>query len=493
MDRAMTIAHGKTLILSTMVAVLIGSCGGGSGSGGAGLAPPQPVGGIGRLGIAFGTISTFGSVVVNGVRYETGTAIITIDDAAGTEANLRVGEVVLVTGTIDDNLTTGTADEVIYDDNVEGPIESIDTTLGQLVLLGQLVVVSPDTSFDDSISPASLDGLMVGDIVEVSGFIAADGSIAATRIEKKPAGIQFEVHGTVSNLDTAALLFSINALVVDYSGATIDDFPGGQITDGDFVEAKGMSLGANGELIATQVELESITVTGDAGVRVEVEGLITRFVTPQDFDVAGTPVTTDGGTVFEGGVAADLGLNIKVEVEGDLDANGVIVADKVDIRRAKLIRAEALVDSVNAGGNSLVVLGITFNVDALTRFEDKSSADVKPLTIANINAGDYLELRGTEIPAGSGGVLVTILEREDVDPDTILQGFVETVSDPVLTILGVTIDTNGATVFRDDDDSVLTAAEFFNRVDVNSLVKATGVESSATTITASEVEFEFEN
>ena len=53
-----------------------------------------------------------------------------------------------------------------------------------------------------------------------------------------------------------------------------------------------------------------------------------------DFDVNGFPVTTDGQTVFEfeddsPATPADLGLNIKVEVEGRVDAMGVLVADKV--------------------------------------------------------------------------------------------------------------------------------------------------------------------
>lgn len=484
----------KPLLLGIIGSVIVGACGGsGSGGGDGSLAPPPPpVGGIGRLGIALGTISTFGSVVVNGVRYETDSATFLIDDSAGTESDLKIGQVVLIKGEIDDSLTTGIADEVTFDDNVQGPVDSIDLALGQLVVLGQLVIVGPDTSFDDSISPASLAGISVGDIVEVSGFVAADGSILATRIEDKPAGSPFEVHGVVSDLDAANFMFSIAGLVVDFATATLNDFPGGQISNGDFVEAKGNSFAANGELVADSVELESVGISGDDGDHVEVEGLITRFVSATDFDVSGIPVTTDGGTVFEGGDVADLGLNVKVEVEGDLDANGIIVADKVDIRRGKVVRATALVDSVDATTNSLVMLGITFTVDALTRFEDKSSADLRPLTIGDINADDYLEIRGGEFPAGSGQILATILEREDVDTRTILQGFVATVSDPTLTILGVTIETNGATVFRDVDDNILTSAEFFNQVDVNSLIKARGDESSVSTITASEVEFEFE-
>jgi len=472
----------------------ISACGGSSG--GAAVTPPPPppppTGGIGRNGVAVGPIGTFGSIVVNGVHYETDTAIFTVNDAPGTQDDLRVGDVVTVRGTIDDNGTTGTADEVTFDDSVKGPVESVDTVASRLVVLGQIVLVRPETSFDDSLSPPSLDGISVGLIVEVSGQIDANGDIVATRIEPKPAGTQFEVHGTVSGLDDINFRFNINGLVVDYRNAVLDNFPGNLISNGDFVEAKGLMLGGAGELSATSVELEALFPGANDGDRVEIEGFITRFVSTQDFDVAGLPVTITAGTVFEGGDANDLGLNIKVEAEGDIDANGVLVATKIDIRRAKAVRATANADSVDAANNSLVVLGITVTVDALTRFEDKSNADVDPLTLADINAGDYLEIRGDEFPAGSGTILATIFEREDPDAEAILQGFVETISDPSFTILGVTIETNGATIFRDVNDSVISATDFFNQVAPNSLVKAKGTEISDSTIAATEVEFELE-
>jgi endonuclease/exonuclease/phosphatase (EEP) superfamily protein YafD len=52
------------------------------------------------------------------------------------------------------------------------------------------------------------------------------------------------------------------------------------------------------------------------------------------------------------------------------------------------------VDSVDAAGDSLVVFGIPVSIDALTRFEDQSDARVTPLTLADLNVGDYLEIRG---------------------------------------------------------------------------------------------------
>lgn len=481
-----------TILATSMLSVFAGC--GGSSSGGAAATPSAttpPVGGIGRNGIAVGPISTFGSVVVNGVRYDTSTASFTIDDATGTEDDLRVGDVVTVTGTIDDNGTTGTAETVTFDDSVKGPVESVDIVGSQLVVLGQTVLVRPETSFDDGFATPSLEGVNVGQIVEVSGQIDANGNIVATRLEPKPAGTQFEVHGTVSNLDSANMRFNINNLVVDYDSATLDNFPGGQISNGDFVEAKGTSLGAASELLAAQVELESLVPGATDGDRVEIEGFITRFASAQDFDVAGLPVTTNASTTFVGGAAADLGLNIKVEAEGDIDANGVLVATKVDIRRSKAVRMIATADSVDAANNSLVVLGITVTVDALTRLEDKSNADLDPLTLADVNAGDYLEIRGSEFPAGSGTILATIFEREDPDTEAILQGFVESVSDPSIVILGVTVNTSGA-IFRDVNDTPISAADFFNQVAPNSLVKAKGSEVSDTTISATEVEFELE-
>lgn len=481
----------SVLTMTFLTAVLVG-CGGGSYNDESNNGGPPPVGGIGRTGVAMGPISTFGSVVVNGVRYDTSSASIFVDGQPATQGDLRVGQVVVISGEVDDNQTTGTADEIHFDENVKGPVQSIDMVSGQLVVLGQTVITGPDTSFDDNIQPASLAGLAIGDLVEVSGQTMADGSIVATRIERKPAGTAFEVHGTVTNLDSVNLRFTINALVVDYSVAILNDFPGGQISNGDFVEAKGSTLDANGALSASEVEFKGLPVTGITGLYVELEGFITRFVSAQDFDVAGISVITNASTVFEGGVAADLGLNVKVEVEGELNANGAIVAEKVDIRRAKAVRATALVDSVNVAGNSLVMLGITFSVDALTRLEDKSNADVEPLRIADLNVGDYLEIRGSEFPAGSRQIIAALLEREDVDTRTILQGFVETVSNPSFTILGVTITTTGTTVFRDTDDSPISAAEFFSRVTAGSLVKADGTETSTTAITAQEVEFELE-
>jgi hypothetical protein len=479
------------------------ACGGGGGGSptagitGTGATPPPPnPNPAPASAVSLGTIAAFGSVFVNGVRFDTSGTEFEIDGEVGSQDDLRVGDVVLVVGTLDSGSTTnGAATSIVFDDAVEGPVQSVDTAANTLVVLGQTVRITASTSFDDSIRLASLAGVAVADVVEVSGLRQSDGSIEATRIEAKPVSNGFETTGLVSGLDTANLRFNINALVVDYSAAMLNDFPAGGIANGNLVEVKGgTTLAAGGMLTATRVEFKTGALSPNAGDRAEIEGFVTRFGDARNFDVSGFPVTTNDQTVFEGGVATDLGLDIKVEAEGNVDANGVLVATKIDIRRSRAIRLMALVDSVDPGSDSFVSLGITIKADALTRVEDKSSQDVEPFSVDQLVAMDYVEVRGVEFPAGSGEILAGLLEREDALAETELQGFVQAVQEPTFTILGVTITTNGGTVFRDAQDIVISSTEFFSQISQpgNHLVKADGTEVGTTEVVASQVEIEIE-
>ena len=463
-----------TLVLSiTLVA-----CGGGGNS----VAGIDAGGGPVKVGVvAKGTIAGFGSIVVNGVRYETTTASIDNDGVVGMQSDLKVGQVVIVKGSLDSNGTTGSADSVSFGDLVEGPISAVNTVAGTITVLGQLVFIDADTSFDDSISPPSIDGLAVNDTVEVSGFVRADGSISATRIEDKPVGTEFEVTGEVSNL--TASTFQINSLVVDFSAAQLDDFPTGSPQLGQLVEAKGQTLGGSGELLATRVEFKGSDLGADAGDRVEIEGFITRFASATDFDVEGVPVTTSGSTAFVNGTAADLGINRKVEVEGTIGATGVISATKVELKLANFIRIEGMVEA--KGTASLTIFGIPIGINSQTRLEDKSSADVRSFSLANISVGDYLETRGYE---DASGVVATLVEREDFNGDVAIRAFVDSVSDPTFTIRGVMIETNGGTTFRDLNNQVISAAAFFGQA-MGRLVEADGAPSNGG-IVADEVALE---
>ncbi len=482
------------LFLVFLTLFLMSACGGGGGGSETTTPPPittpPPTGGITRTGVAFATgpVTGFGSVIVNGIRYDTSGALFTKDGVSTTQDDLAVGHHVVVTGTIDDDNTNAMATSVDFDDNVEGPVSSFDPVTGIMVVLGQTVILGPDTSIDDSCP----DDLLSVAAVEVSGSVNADGAIVATRIECKSVLGEMEVTGTVSNLG-AAMTFQINALVVDYSAAAMDNFPS-PISDGDPVEAKGTSFGPNGELIATRVEFKGALFDGAEGDHAEIEGFITSFTNETQFEVNSIPVTTSTSTTFEGGAATDLGMNLKVEVEGEFDGSGTLVATKVEIKQAKVVRVTGLVDS--AAGDSLVILGITITTDSiLTRFEDKGAANIDPLSAGDLNAGDYVEVRGQEFPADSGELAATLLERDDPRARTELRGFVQAggVSRPSLTVLGVTINTDGNTVYRDVSHQVMFADDFWAQVAVGSLVDTNGAEITVTSLLAEELSLETAN
>jgi hypothetical protein len=288
-------------------------------------------GGSTRVVSVVGPITGFGSIVVNGVHYAVDNAQIEVDGDAGTVADLELGQVVSILGERDASGTTGTADTVHFLTNVRGAITALDVSSSAITVLGQTIVVGQSTVLDLGARPAAFSSLTVGDLVAVSGFVSANGAIDATRIESVAAGTSLLVFGVVSGLDVAALHFNIGALVVDYSQAVlIEGFASGGPSNGDRVIVKGTSVAASGALVASEVR-HVVDDGTQPGRDNEIEGLVTRFVSALDFDVAGKRVTTTAATTYQGGGAGALALNVRVEVVGTTDASGTIVASRIEI------------------------------------------------------------------------------------------------------------------------------------------------------------------
>jgi len=366
---------------------------------------------------------------------------------------------------------------------VQGPVSSIDLTGQTVVVLGQTVLVSTDTSFGEGISPASLAGIAVGDILEVSGMPTSSGDIQASRIERVPAGSPYRVTGTASGTDNMAKHLMINALVVDFSAAQLVGFMASGPKDGDRVEASGTMLGSAGELQATKLELRSgDDFSGDAEDSAELEGLVTRFASATDFDVGGHAVTTTSTTTYVGGMSTDLALNARVEVEGTVNSAGVLVATKVRFEPASATELVGQVDAVDTMNGIVTVLGIPATVNSMTRFEDQSDEDVSTFSLADVHTGDWLKIRGDESPAGSNMLVATRLERVGMQSGVRIAGTVKTAASPNFTILSVNIATTPTTDFHS-----LSSTTFFTGL----VGKSVWVEGSwdGTTLTATQASF----
>jgi hypothetical protein len=295
--------------------------------------------GTGTKTVSMGKVSAVGNgtLSLNGVSYDTTAATVTMDGSSSSADDLQVGMVVTVTGTTDDSGASGTASSIDYSDELEGVVEMIDLASQTLVVLGQTLQVTADTRFEHT---TDLSTLALGNIVEVSGFANADGMIQATYIELKatefiPGQDEIEVKGTVSSLDEAARTFMIGSLIVDYSTAVLDD--GLTLSNGASVEVKSTAgYNDSGALIASIVEPEDDDLGHDEDIgedsEVEIEGFVTdaTATSEYDFKVNGQPIKLSDTTEFEDGTAADIRLNVRLEVEGTLDANGILQAREVD-------------------------------------------------------------------------------------------------------------------------------------------------------------------
>lgn len=357
-----------------------------------------------------GTVTQFGSIYVNGVRYDTDQAVFLIDGKLGYETDLQVGQVVTVFGSIDAGGTTGIADLVIYEDAVEGPVTGVDPLLNQLTVLGQTVMVSDDTSYSIREDVDSLSDLRDGDMVEVSGHVNAEGVIVATHIGSATVDDDFEVTGTVLSVSSDSYRLTIGGLSVDFSAANVYGLPCGTPEVGQQIEVTGSY--ASGEFIAASISNATRAIAAIAGDEVEIEGLVTNYAAPWDFEVDGMPVSIGWGTQFEGGWLFHIAPNARLEVEGYVAGDGRLIADTVQFERTGSDRIEGQVESIL--GDRVVIGGVTIRVGTETEYEDSSDADEHRFGFDNLRTGDHIRVSSY---SDDGEIIATRLERRERPDD----------------------------------------------------------------------------
>ncbi len=310
-----TLRH-SLLVLTLAASLTSGSCGGGATFGG----------GIGGTGLVIGTITDFGSIVVEGVEFDTSAAIVTIDGQPAAATDLALGMVVTVSGEIDATGTAGVADTVEFTSLLEGPVSAVDVTAKTATILGQTVRVDADTVLD-RIAP---DASAIGVPVRVSGFIDGDGTIHATRISRRPAGRPLVITGTVRRLDNLARRFRVRGIEIDFSSAVIDAIPPGGLRDGLLARVTLVASPANSVVQALRVQFIEPPVDRVSNVEVRVAGFVSALDPPRQFvlnELATVRVVAD--TVFVGGTASDVALNVKLAVVGRLTKERVVVARRI--------------------------------------------------------------------------------------------------------------------------------------------------------------------
>lgn len=374
-------------VAATLAAIALAGCGGGMqagvGSGGSG-AP---------LSVGLGTVTGFGSIIVNGERYDERAAEVLVDEQpdrarAATVAAIRLGmraelqhrNLVVTTATV--------AAEVI------GPVTSVSAT--SFIALGQTVRVDADparpTVFEGLDSLADLAN---GAVVEVHGDRAGTGEILASRVELKPAGLALvRVAGIATSV--SGRNFSIGALSVDASSAATVP-AGATIANGQRVVAWTDVPYTGGALAAKVVRVGAATIAPNTAVT--LDGVIGDFQGAGSFRVSGVPVSAAQVSTITGGAVADLRNGLHVRVRGTFTSS-VLNATSIEFLNAAeaTVRLTGPITDFVAADTPFRIRNTLARVTAQTTYTDGSAS----------NLGNGAVVKATGLLSGGTVQLVTV-------------------------------------------------------------------------------------
>ena len=473
------IPRGLVVSAALIFSAFIVACGGGGGGSVAG-------GGIGGTGLTSGSITGFGSVFVNGIEFETDGAIRTVDDETDIsngfddDTVLGLGMVVTISGSVNADGVTGSADSIDYDNNVAGPVvheanwEDPDGLTKTFTIFDVTVVVERNSTV---FANTSYDSLVQDDLLEVSGYFDVNGRLLASRVEKRGVldlgNSEVEIRGVVSGFDGVST-FMLDGILITFNGITEFEGLPGTVVNGQYVEVEG-TLATATSILARRIELEDEGF-GDDVDEISLEGIVTDFNGISDFRVAGQRVDATNATFEPTSLEGMISDGDQVEVEGSIQ-DGLLMAEEIE-QRGGDIRVSAIVVSKNSTAGTVtlqVVAGqqsLTVTANSQTQIEDKRD-EVEPFSISNIDAGDYLNVEG--YVDGNGNIIAAQIEREEPGstelrgpadvPPSLGNNLAGTVS-----IFGIEILTDDNTVFNDDSEDSIDGDTFFGDIKDGDLI-----------------------
>ena len=224
------------LACGALLLSVLGSCGGGGGQ------AAQNGGGGGRsgTGISVGTVTGFGSVLIEDHAYDSAAPRYFNDDDPGTAQPATAVSLGQRLQLLNDH--SGSA--ALIEPDLVGPVQSVSASAASFTVNGLQVRVNSDpaagpVTFYSGLP--SFSGLHVaGMVVEADGAFGVDGRgrpfLQATRIAQLPAGTRaVRLTGLVSGLDSAANSFELDGVRVRLRGKTPIYPAGSTLHDGELV------------------------------------------------------------------------------------------------------------------------------------------------------------------------------------------------------------------------------------------------------------------
>jgi hypothetical protein len=438
--------------------------------------------------VSEGVITGFGSVYVNGQRYRSENAEIAVGNSpAADEAQLKVGMVVTVAASASDDGEDPDAQQIRYEEHLQGPVSFIDREAEQIEVLGQTILFDDLTEFDET----DIETLSVGDFIEVSGYINDEGNFYATLVELETEETEIKLKGEIANLDVDAQTFSLAELTIDYSAAEYEDMTADDLADGLFVKVEGDDFdGDTLTLTASSIENKEENDIDSDTEEVTIAGIVKDYDSESGvFSVNRYEFTLNDDTEFDDGSLDTLANGVIVKVEGRFESEQLI-AEEIEFKATDArSKTEGQVTDLNADNETFVIDNTTFSVTPETQYEDESGLDERSFTFDDIAVNDWLKVISRQDDQGNTTALkVKRIDQEDREGE--VKGRVSDVSAEGMTIANVAVGFNENTEFEGEDDNI-SVERFIELVQSNPavIVEVEG-EYDGDTLIAAEVEVE---
>ena len=246
---------------------------------------------------------------------------------------------------------------------VAGPVQSVEPTHARFTVLGQTVHVTSVTAGFGSAAQAgvtSLNDLLVGDWVTVSGYFSASGEVLATLVEQNVEAGPLLLRGVLASTADGAL--RIGGMTVDLGTASLENFPGGSPLAGDTVLLFADQVPEDDVLIVQTARYA--TNTFKLAEASSIEGFVTDVRSNWDFDIGGRTVQTydcedckdldRAGTLLRKGTFVEFGTTVTgYNYFGPARSTGGI-------------GLAGPVDAVDPANGSLSILGISVQTSPAT-------------------------------------------------------------------------------------------------------------------------------
>ena len=388
-------------------------------------------------------------ITINGVQISSLGAQIYRNSVLLPNDGLRAGQIISVETLTSSKKGKYSALKIEIEDQLEGPVEAIDSDLNTISILGQTVHVTLATSFTQK----SLKTLKLNYYLAVFGFKNEKGILEATLIEF----IREEFQASKDTVKIAGEVAEVNVetgnIVVEGVEIKLGEEEIKDIKVGDVLTLNGLEVNEAdpNTLITTDssTNIQEEVKTYDVNSEIVLEGLPQKIVARNIFTLNGYQVvvpleymdannidTVEGRKIIVSGVFTAekevLASNLRVEKIKDFEFRGAL---KTTGKENKIAIFDKEID-VN------IYTSIDFNlVEILTQTE-------KGVIAPTIYVKGYVDDEGNRVAT------VLSINPDDKEQFEFIKGKIESIDNDVITISGVSIRLNSFIILKNENRNV---------------------------------------